>query len=86
MIFKIVDVPTTPTNVYTLLDGPEKRSQFGIALQAPSTNAAVVNFGSKGAQPGFIPAGSSSEVMPIHSLKDLYLVGTSGDSVILMVF
>jgi len=86
MIFRTVAVPTTPTSIYELLDGPETRTQFGIALQAPSTNAAVVNFGNAGRQPGFVPAGSSSDVLPIHSLKDLYLVGTSGDDIIIMVF
>ena len=86
MIFKTVAAPVTPTSAYELLGGPETRTQFGIALQAPSTNAAVVNFGTKSRQPGFIPAGSSSDVLPIHSLKDLYLVGTSGDDVIIMVF
>jgi len=85
MIFQTVAVPTTPKSVYELLGNQQSRC-VGIAMQTPSTNAANVNFGTVSAQPGYIPGGNSSDVLPIRNTKDLFIKGTSGDSVILMVF
>ena len=86
MIFKTIAVPTTPTDLKTLLGVAQDRCEYGVALQAPATNAAVVNFGDKGSQPAFLPSGGSSDVLPINRLDSLYIVGTSGDDIIVMIF
>lgn len=84
MLARTIAVPTTPSNLYTLLG--LAHCDRGVALQTPSTNAAPVYFGDQGQQPAFIPAGSSSDVLPVNSLSDLYILGTSGDSIIILVF
>lgn len=85
-MYKTVPVPTTPTDLRALLGIARTHCDSGVALQAPVTNAADVFFGDVSNQPGFIPPGSSSDVLPINALDSLYLVGTSGDNIIVMIF
>ena len=85
-MFKTIAVPTTPTDLRTLLGLARKHCDNGIALQAPSANVQDVNFGNVSQQPAFIPPGGSSDVLPINALDSLYLVGTSGDNIIVMIF
>lgn len=85
-MFKIIPVPVAATDLQTLLGVAQIRADHGIALQAPIGNVADVNFGDISSQPGFIPPGGSSDVLPINRLNSLYLVGTSGDSIIVMIF
>jgi len=86
MIFKTIAVPTTPTDLKTLLGVAQDRCEYGVALQAPAANVVDVNFGDISAQPGYIPPGGSSDVLPVNRLDSLYIVGTTGDDIIVMVF
>ena len=85
-MFKIIAVPTTPTDLRTLLGIARTHCDNGIALQSPASNAAVVNFGDVSMQPAYVPSGGNSAVLPVNSLDSFYIVGTSGDSIIVMVF
>jgi len=85
-MFKVVPVPTTPTDLRTLLGLARTHCDNGVALQTPVANVADVNFGDISAQPGYIPPGGSSDVLPVNRLDSLYIVGTTGDNVIVMIF
>jgi len=85
MLVRTLAVPTTATNLATFLGDATIRGK-GVALQAPAVNAENVFFGDAAMQPAFVPPGGSSDVMPIAVLSDLYLLGTVGDNVIVMVF
>lgn len=85
-MFKIVAVPTSPTDLQTLLGTAKVHTDHGIALQAPVGNVADVNFGDISSQPAYVPSGGSSDVLPINRLSDLYIVGTAGDNIIVMIF
>lgn len=85
-MYKIVPVPTTPTDLRTLLGIARTHCDSGVALQAPVANAADVNFGDASSQPAFVPSGGSSDVLPINALDSMYIVGTAGDNIIVMIF
>ncbi len=85
-MFKVIAVPTSPTDLRTLLDIAQVRADHGIALQAPVGNVADVNFGDANSQPAFVPPGSSSDILPFNRLDSLYIVGTAGDAIIVMIF
>lgn len=85
-MFKTIPVPTSPTDLRSLLGIAQTHTDHGVALQAPVTNAADVFFGDSSNQPAYVPPGSSSEVLPINALDSLYLVGTVGDNIIVMIF
>lgn len=80
---KLVAVPTTPKSIAELAD-VDLRKVSDLILQAPTANAAVVNFGTQSAQPGFINAGATA-VLEEVSLHNTYIVGTGGDNIIIMV-
>ncbi len=82
---RTVAVPTTATTIAALIDENFTRVS-GIALQAPAANAGDVLFGGPGGQAAFIPSGSSSDVLPIKRTTDLLIKGTSGDTVIILLF
>jgi len=77
--------PTTATSLATLCGGDLKYSK-GIALQAPQANAANLYFGTQFKQPIFVNPGGSTAVMPISSLSDIYVLGTSGDFINVIIF
>lgn len=85
-MFRIIPVPTSPTDLRTLLGIDRTHCDNGVALQAPVGNAADVNFGDVSSQPAFVPSGGSSDVLPINALDSLYIVGTVGDNIIVMIF
>ena len=85
-MYKIVPVPTTATDLRTLLGIARTRAEYGVALQAPVANVDNINFGDISSQPAYIQPGGNSDVLPVNALDGLYIVGTSGDNVIVMIF
>lgn len=85
-MFKTIAVTATPTSLFELLDIAQERCDHGVALQAPVGNVDNVLFGDSANQPAFVPPGGSSDVLPINRLDTLYLVGTVGDDIIVMIF
>ncbi len=55
-----------------------KRCQH-IAFQAPTTNANTAYWGDPSMQPFFVESSGSTELMPIPNLESLYIKGTAGD-------
>jgi len=85
-MFRQLAVPVTATNLYAFLDSAQIRCDKGVAFQAPLANVANVYFGDSASQPGFISPGSSSDVLPINRLDSIFLKGTLGDLITVMVF
>lgn len=55
-----------------------------VTLQAPSTNATNVQFGTKAAQPGIVvPSGTIQ--LDNHNIKNLYISGNPLASVIILI-
>ena len=84
MRVKSVDVPTTPKNLSTLI-GKAMRHTKEIGLQAPEANAQTVFFGDKEVQP-FELRPQASASLPVVSFKEVFVVGTSGDKLSIILF
>lgn len=72
-----VSIPTSATKVSDLVSQDYCK---WLQVQAPSTNSGNILYGDLASQPMFIAPGDS-QLLPISSLKDLYIRGTSGDLV-----
>jgi hypothetical protein len=79
-----VPVPTTPTSLSTLVDKLPRHTKT-IGLQAPAANAQTVFFGDKVVQTLELrPRASGS--LPVTSFKEVFVVGTSGDFLSVVLF
>jgi len=76
-------VPTDPTSIMDLFSFSDGAMQE-VIIQAPEANAANLYIGTKSAQPGFIKPGGSATIQA-DSMKNTYVVGTTGDDVIVLV-
>lgn len=86
-MYKKIIVTATATSLKDHLgDGVSHHLDEGLAMQAPGTNAGVVYFGDEGSQPVELPAGSSTDVFPVHDTGDIFVKGTASDELILMLF
>jgi len=77
-------VPTTPTNLPTVL-GNVITQGSAVGLQAPEANANTIYFGDKNAQP-FELRPEANALLPINSIKDVYIRGTLGDRISVGLF
>lgn len=77
-------VPTTPTNIPTLI-GQSLHQASSVGLQAPEANAAIINFGDRNTQP-FELRPKANAILPINNIRDVYIVGTSGDHISIGIF
>jgi hypothetical protein len=78
-----IQVSSTQQSIYAAIGGSEHCQ--AIILQAPSGNAADVNVGDEKNQAGFVSAGNSLP-LPVKSLNEVHVSGTSGDSVVVLIF
>ena len=79
-----INVPTVKAELFTEL-GIDNRHVDSIGLQAPAANSADINWGDTNTQPAFLPPGESV-LLPIRNAKDIFLVGTSGDTLVVILF
>lgn len=87
MLVREVSVPTSRATLQSLLgNGISRYATGGIALQAPTTNAANVFFGGTGPLVAFIPPGTITDVMPVNVTSDISIYGSSGDKIIVLLF
>lgn len=77
-------VPTAATNLPTVL-GNVITQGSGVGLQAPEANVNTIFFGDKNAQP-FELRPEANAILPINSIKDVYIKGTSGDRISIGLF
>jgi len=56
-----------------------------IGLQAPESNAQIVYFGDQHTQP-FELRPEANAFLPVANTRDLYLFGTSGDNISVVLF
>ena len=77
-------VPTSKTNLYTLL-GAEICHASAIGLQAPEANTNTIFFGDHAAQT-FELRPEANAMLPVTNTKDVYIKGTSGDNISVGLF
>lgn len=78
------NVPTTPTAIPTLI-GQSLTQCSALGLQAPEANVDTIFFGDKNTQP-FELRPEANAILPINSVKDVYVYGTSGDKISIGIF
>jgi len=61
-------------------------SCIGVQLEAPGTNTGDILYGTEAAQPMSLGTGEKTDILPVKSLGDLYLVGNGSDTVSVLVF
>lgn len=64
----------------------ELTSCRALQLEAPSTNAGSIYYGSEAAQPMALAPGERTEVLPITSLQNVYVIGDGTNTVSVLVF
>jgi len=74
---------TDPISLEDIL-GPSRVAS--VALQAAEANAGNIFFGDKDAQLLFIQPAGSTDALPFHNLKDVFIRGSAADVVIIMLF
>lgn len=84
MRVKSIDVPTTPKSIASLL-GKLPRHTKTVGLQAPEANVETVFFGDKDNQPLELRPKASGN-LPVTSFKEIFVVGTSGDKLSIVLF
>ena len=82
---KSVAVTVAAQSLAALLNIAETRVN-GIALQAPATNAASVFFGGSDAQVAELAVDSSYDNMPVKSTREVFVRGTVGDTLTVILF
>ena len=85
MLTKSVAVTVAPQSLADLLNIAATRVN-GIALQTPATNAASVFFGGSDIQIAELAADSSCDNMPVKSTGEIYVRGTVGDTLTIILF
>lgn len=79
-------LPVTETAVsLAAITGEPATQCFEVLLQAPSTNTADILFGTKGNVNHFLSPGISANPA-LQNMKDLYVKGTTGDSIVISKF
>lgn len=82
----MIIVPTTTPTRLSALKSLSFATFKALQLQAPSANAAVINYGSTGAASFELAAGATTRVLPCTNTNDLYLSGNGTDSVRILIF
>jgi len=77
-------VPTTATALPGVL-GNVMLQTSAVGLQAPKANVNTIFFGDKNQQP-FELRPEANALLPINSIKDVYIKGTSGDKISIGLF
>lgn len=79
-----LNIPITATSL-SALTGRANLKDENIILQAPASNANSVFFGTHAHQPAFILPGGAASLEDVNA-PDTYVVGTSGDEIIVLVY
>lgn len=77
-------VPTTPKSIPDLI-GQSLTQASGLGLQAPEANANNIFLGDKNVQTIELRP-QANAFLPINSIRDVYIVGTSGDLINVVIF
>ena len=77
-------ITETPVSLHTLM-GDSPHCDY-ILMETPAANAAVVNFGGPDGQPATLAAAGEKIILAIQSLKNVWVKGTTGDDLIIMVW
>ena len=77
-------VPTVSTSIPDII-GASAGQVTAVGLQAPESNSNTIFFGNKSEQP-FELRPSANALLPVNSVKDLFLYGSSGDRISIGLF
>ena len=77
-------IPTVSTSIPDII-GSAISQVSGVGLQAPEANAQTIYFGDRSEQP-FELRPKANAMLPVNSIKDVHLKGTSGDFIFIGLF
>ena len=77
-------VPTISTSIPDIIGAGIEQSS-SVALQAPAANISTIFFGGKNEQP-FELRPEANALLPINQIKDVFILGSSGDRISIVIF